>query len=106
MAEVITRRMKHTEWEIPDLIVIDGGANQVKAVAELTNGIPVVGRNKSGDHTRNASAKLVYLENGDIVEKPLSTESHIAKLIARIDEEAHRFAITYHSLLKRKNLFK
>lgn len=106
MAEVITRRMKHTEWEIPDLIVIDGGANQVKAVAELTNGIPVVGRNKSGDHTRNASAKLVYLENGDIAEKPLSTESHIAKLIARIDEEAHRFAITYHSLLKRKNLFK
>ena len=106
MAEVITRRMKHAEWEMPDLIVIDGGANQVKAVAELTNGIPVVGRNKSGDHTRNASAKLVYLENGDIVEKPLSTESHIAKLIARIDEEAHRFAITYHSLLKRKNLFK
>jgi excinuclease ABC subunit C len=106
MAEVITRRMKHDEWEMPDLIVLDGGASQVKAVAELTNGIPVIGRNKSGDHTRNAVAKLVYLEGGDIIEKPLSTESHIAKLIARIDEEAHRFAITYHSLLKRKNLFK
>ena len=106
MAEVITRRMKHDEWEMPDLIVLDGGASQVKAVAELTNNIPVIGRNKSGDHTRNADAKLVYLEGGNIVEKPLSTESHIAKLIARIDEEAHRFAITYHSLLKRKNLFK
>lgn len=106
MAETITRRMKHQEWDMPDLIVLDGGANQVRAVASLTGGIPVVGRNKSGDHTRNASAKLVYLENDNIIEKPLSTESHIAKLIARIDEEAHRFAITYHSLLKRKNLFK
>lgn len=106
MAETITRRMKHQEWDMPDLIVLDGGANQVRTIASLTGDIPVVGRNKSGDHTRNASTKLVYLENGTIVEKPLSTESHIAKLIARIDEEAHRFAITYHSLLKRKNLFK
>ena len=36
----------------------------------------------------------------------LSTSSHIARLIARIDEEAHRFAITYHSLLKRRGMLK
>ena len=36
----------------------------------------------------------------------LSSNSHVARLIARIDEEAHRFAITYHSYLKRKKMFK
>ena len=36
----------------------------------------------------------------------LSKDSHVAKLIARIDEESHRFAITYHSLLKRKSMLK
>ena len=36
----------------------------------------------------------------------LAPDSHIARLIARIDEEAHRFAITYHTLLKRKRLLK
>ena len=36
----------------------------------------------------------------------LSSNSHIARLVARIDEEAHRFAITYHSLLKRKSMLK
>ena len=38
--------------------------------------------------------------------KCLPSGSHIARLIARIDEEAHRFAITYHTLLKRKNMLK
>ncbi len=105
LEETLTRRLKHDEWEMPNLIILDGGINQVKTIAKLTD-TPVIGRNKSGDHTRNAGVKIVYLENGEAVEKELSSGSHIAKLIARVDEEAHRFAITYHSLLKRKNLFK
>ena len=101
LREVLTRRMKHAEWEMPDLILVDGGINQVKAVSEIVGDIPVIGRDKSGDHSRNAKVRLVipkYLE--------LSHSSHIARLIARIDEEAHRFAITYHSLLKRKSMLK
>lgn len=105
LEETLTRRLKHDEWEMPNLIILDGGINQVKTIAKLTD-TPVIGRNKSGDHTRNAGVKIVYLKNGEAVEKELSSGSHIAKLIARVDEEAHRFAITYHSLLKRKNLFK
>lgn len=102
MVEVISRRLKHTEWEMPDLIVLDGGITQVNAVLPLVEplGIPVVGRDKSGDHSRSANAKLISKD------RVLYTSDHVAKLITRIDEEAHRFAITYHSLLKRKGMLK
>ena len=105
LQEMITRRLKHKEWDFPDLIILDGGKTQVNAILPLVEpyGIPVIGRDKSGNHARNAGVRLVtpkleYLE--------LRGNSHIARLIARIDEEAHRFAITYHSLLKRKNMLK
>lgn len=105
MIEVISRRLKHPEWDFPDLIVLDGGEGQVNAILPLLEpyNIPVVGRNKSGDHSKSAGVTLV------IPGKPLtelSPSSHIARLIARIDEEAHRFAIAYHSLLKRKSMLK
>lgn len=105
MIEVITRRLKHTEWEYPNLIVLDGGITQVNAVKPLLEaaGIPVIGRDKSGDHAKSAGVKLV-IPNQPLLE--LSSSSHVARLIARIDEEAHRFAITYHSLLKRKSMLK
>lgn len=105
MQEVITRRLKHKEWGYPDLIILDGGVTQVRAVLPLVEpyGIPVVGRDKSGDHSKNAGVKLV-IPGKEMVFLP--DGSHIARLIARVDEEAHRFAITYHSLLKRKNMLK
>lgn len=135
MKEVITRRLKHEEWDFPDLIILDGGETQINAVLPLIEpyNIPVVGRNKSGDHTRSAGVNLVIPEysklrgsrsapvaglarepRGDGRERrdpkleylELLPGSHIARLIARIDEEAHRFAITYHSLLKRKKMLK
>ncbi|MBR0242402.1 GIY-YIG nuclease family protein [Candidatus Saccharibacteria bacterium] len=104
MTEVISRRLRHTEWEYPDLILLDGGVAQVKAILPLVepHGIPVIGRDKSGNHARSAEVKIIV--GGKII--PLSKSSHLARLIARIDEEAHRFAITYHSLLKRKNMLK
>ncbi len=104
MKEVITRRLKHTEWEYPDLIILDGGITQVNAILPLVKelGIPVIGRDKSGDHSKSAGVKIIV--KGDVI--PLSNSSHISRLIARIDEEAHRFAVTYHSLLKRKSMLK
>ncbi|MBR2993949.1 GIY-YIG nuclease family protein [Candidatus Saccharibacteria bacterium] len=135
MTEVISRRLKHREWDYPDLIILDGGVTQVNAILPLVSplGIPVIGRDKSGNHTRNAKVKLVIPSNYALEARPagpspwaadvpsraaalrnsfehscmeLPNNSHIAKLVARIDEEAHRFAITYHSLLKRKNMLK
>ena len=134
MQEVITRRLKHKEWEYPDLIILDGGSTQANAVLPLVEpfGIPVIGRDKSGDHSRNAKVRLVIPKHPKRGLSEVATEnegaspvktgasdpsrdwgvlellssSHIARLIARIDEEAHRFAITYHSLLKRKSMLK
>ncbi len=105
MQEVISRRLKHTEWEFPDLIILDGGIGQLNAVLPLVepHHIPVIGRDKSGDHSHNATFKII-MKDQDPIET--SGESHIAKLITRIDEESHRFAITYHSLLKRKGMLK
>ena len=108
MREVIERRLKHDEWAYPELVILDGGEGQINAVKDLLNekGIPVIGRNKSGDHTRNAKVVIVIPTATGIEEVEVNPNSHVAKLIARIDEESHRFAITYHRLLKRKSMLK
>lgn len=105
MVEMITRRLKHTEWELPNLIILDGGETQVNAVLPLLthHHIPVIGRDKSGDHSRSAEVKIVIPGQEPILIEP---GSHVARLIARVDEESHRFAVTYHSLLKRKNMLR
>ena len=125
LQEVLTRRLKHTEWDYPDLIILDGGAPQVNAVRPLLEAhhIPFFGRDKSGDHARNAAVQLLLPTNNPTnnptdnssnppasaaatTSLPLDPHSHLAKLIARIDDEAHRFAITYHTLLKRRRQLK
>ena len=110
MREVITRRLNHLDdWGRPDLIVLDGSVGQVSAIRQLAEKakIPVIGRDKSGDHSKNARVRIVIPEGEeDYKMVELAKDSHIAKLIARIDEESHRFAIQYHTLLKRKNVIK
>ena len=115
MKEMITRRLKHKEWNFPDLIVLDGGKTQVNAILPLVEpfGIPVIGRDKSGDHSRSAKVRIVKVQDTSKLGACLGLEflelsktSHVSRLIARIDEESHRFAITYHSLLKRKSMLK
>ncbi len=104
LKEVLARRLKHSEWDFPDLIILDGGVQQVSAISPLLSDlkIPVIGRDKSGDHSKSASVKIVIPENDGYKIVELASDSHVSRLIARIDEEAHRFAITYHTLLKRK----
>ncbi|MBQ3325733.1 GIY-YIG nuclease family protein [Candidatus Saccharibacteria bacterium] len=113
MREVIERRLKHQEWTYPDLILLDGAEGQISAVRDLLidKNIPVIGRDKSGDHTRNAGVVIVIPEttkNAQTIyrHEVLPPDSHIAKLIARVDEESHRFAISYHRLLKSKSILK
>ena len=105
LIEVLTRRFKHTEWVFPDLILLDGGVGQVNAVLPIVApyNIPVIGRDKSGNHSKSGKVVLI-VPNGAHLELP--PDSHISRLIARVDEESHRFAIAYHSLLKRKSMLK
>ena len=93
----------------PDLIILDGSVGQLSAIRDILKeaNIPVIGRDKSGDHSKNARVRIVVLEGDEdyrMIE--LASDSHIAKLIARIDDESHRFAIQYHTLLKRKDALK
>ena len=110
MREVIMRRLNHLkDWGRPDLIVLDGSVGQIAAIRQLAEQakIPVIGRDKSGDHSKNARVRIVIPEGeSDYRMVELAKNSHVAKLIARIDEESHRFAIQYHSLLKRKDVIK
>ena len=102
MREVLTRRLKHTEWDLPDLILIDGGRPQLEAVKDILDptGIPYFGLAEEHDEIVKPTS------HNDYMTLSIPHNSHIIKLVQRIRDEAHRFAITYHSLLKRKNMLK
>ena len=99
MREVTARRYgKLNDEEMPDLIVIDGGLGQLSSALEIIRGaghakVPVVGLAKQFE--------LVFVEGtSEPVELPRRSEA--LYLIERIRDEAHRFAITYHRLLRGK----
>ena len=106
MEEVVTRRFTHEsngEFDsfarLPDLILMDGGRGQVnialKVLDKLGISIPVCGMVKD-DHHRTRG---LYYDN---VEIPVDTSSEGFRLITRIQDEAHRFAIEYHRSLRSK----
>lgn len=101
MREVLTRRLKHKEWEYPDVILIDGGRPQLEAIKDILDptGIPYFGLAEERE-------TIIVPQGSDFRSYVIPHNSHIIKLVQRIRDEAHRFAITYHSLLKRKNMLK
>lgn len=106
MEEVLTRRFTHESTgefdsfsRLPDLILMDGGRGQVnialKVLDKLGISLPVCGMVKD-DHHRTRG---LYYNN---VEIPIDTSSEGFRLITRIQDEAHRFAIEYHRSLRSK----
>ncbi|MBQ8802286.1 MAG: excinuclease ABC subunit UvrC [Tyzzerella sp.] len=109
MEEVLTRRFKHGLDEIengkelgsftafPDLIMMDGGRGQVNIALEVLGKldlqIPVCGMVKDDNHRTRG----LYYNN---VEIPIDRNSEGFKLITRIQDEAHRFAIEFHRKLR------
>ncbi len=112
MEEVLTRRFTHGKSEqyetkettsfatFPDLILMDGGKGQVNialSVLETLNlKIPVCGMVKDDNHRTRG----LYFNNQEI---PMDPNSEGFKLITRIQDEAHRFAIEFHRKLRGKN---
>ena len=107
MEEVLTRRFTHEgkdEFDsfsiMPDLILMDGGRGQVnialKVLDNLGIEIPVCGMVKD-DHHRTRG---LYYNNLEI---PIDTDSEGFRLITRIQDEAHRFAIEFHRSLRSKD---
>ncbi len=117
MKEVLTRRFEHGLEEMeqlkekgvgknfgsftrfPDLLMMDGGRGQVnialEVLAELKLDIPVCGMVKDDNHRTRG----LYYNN---VEIPIDKHSEGFRLITRIQDEAHRFAIEYHRSLRSK----
>ena len=105
MKEVLTRRFSHAEDDsrfgvFPDIILMDGGRGQVNialgVLKELGLDIPVAGMVKDDNHRTRG----LYYNN---VEIPIDTHSEGFKLLTRIQDEAHRFAIEYHRSLRSGN---
>ena len=121
MEEVLTRRFSHGIQEaeelrekgmdvsygsftrFPDLIMMDGGRGQVnialKVLDRLNLSIPVCGMVKDDSHRTRG----LYYDN---VEIPIDRHSEGFRLITRIQDEAHRFAIEYHRSLRSKDQVK
>lgn len=95
LQEVVSRRLKHSEWKFPDIVFVDGGQNQVRAVNKVLKEynviVPVVGLSKSGIHSAASSADKLVILNAKKVGKELLIGSK--KLFQQIRNEAHRFAI-------------
>ena len=96
MKEVIARRMTHPEWGKADLIVVDGGKGQIHAASELTGDTPVIGLAKRFEEI------IVPIGSGWKIIR-LNLTSPAIHVLGRIRDEAHRFAITYHRLLRKKS---
>ena len=121
MYEVLTRRFRHGMEEMmeledqnlpeeigsftrfPDIIMMDGGRGQVniclQVLEELGLQIPVCGMVKDDNHRTRG----LYFNN---IEIPIDRHSEAFKLITRIQDEAHRFAIEYHRSLRSKSQVK
>jgi excinuclease ABC subunit C len=119
MREILTRRFQHGLDEIkaiqernlelssgkfcifPDLIMMDGGKGQVNIAQEVLRSfdidIPVCGMVKDDSHNTRG---LIYNDN----EVQIDTHSGLMQLIRRIQDEVHRFAISYHRSLRDKRI--
>ena len=108
MREIIRRRYGRVQREAltpPDLIVIDGGQGQVNIAKqviqeELGLDIPIAGLQKNDKHQTH---ELLFGDPLEVVE--LSRNSQEFFLLQRIQDEVHRFAITFHRQLRSKNSF-
>lgn len=106
MREVVRRRYTRVLNEgtpLPDLIIVDGGKGHMSGVIdvlenELGLDIPVAGLRKNDKHR---TSEILYGEQAEVV--PLKKNSQAFYLLQRIQDEVHRFAITFHRQTRQKS---
>jgi excinuclease ABC subunit C len=127
MNETLTRRLREenrNKWSLPDLILIDGGKGQLSAAIEardkagqaqipmiglakreeeiiIHKGLSVLGVDPENFKKQAERCKAYIVESEDFLSILLPKDSHAVKLLQRIRDESHRFAVSYHSTLKR-----
>lgn len=102
LKEVVTRRLAHSEWAYPDLMVVDGGKGQLSAALEAL---------RSKSRIAKIHVAAIAKRNNELFlpgkSKPLLLKDmprSVSNFILHIRDEAHRFAIAYHRFLRRKTL--
>ncbi len=106
MKEVIYRRyyrLLMEQKEMADLIIVDGGLGQIKVAKEVINSlnlsVHICGLSKDDKH----STAMLLDENGNQV--PIDTKSPLFFLLTRMQDEVHRYAISFHRQVRSKSLF-
>jgi len=124
LKEVLERRFKHVTddtkhetgtskktqaWELPDLIIIDGGKGQLNTVLKVLKkfNLDILAISVSkGEGLRSAAAPDKIFFPGEAKPLQLPLASPALHIIKRVRDEAHRFAISYHKELRKKNMFR
>lgn len=112
MAEVITRRYSrlHDEGQpLPDLLIVDGGEGQMHIARQVIEGkldlhIPIAGLAKDDRHRTNEL--LRFDSRGDIAVVQLKPTDPLFHLMEQIQNEVHRFAVTFHKDKRSKGTFR
>lgn len=105
MQEVLRRRFKEgaNPEDFPDLIIVDGGKNQINAVKEVLEelglDIKLCGLKKDNHHNTES------LLDSDLNEIMIDKHSNLFHYLTQIQDEVHRFSITYHRLLRGKGMY-
>ncbi|NPA15382.1 MAG: excinuclease ABC subunit UvrC [Deferribacteres bacterium] len=98
--EVLRRRFQHREWELPELVVIDGGYGHLHAAEEVLKEMGIeadviaISKGEKGDEIWSKGGKI-----------PLNLWHPVMHLIQRVRDESHRFAVSYHRRLRSRESF-
>ncbi len=114
MKEGLSRRQNHSEWGMPDLIVIDGGKGQVRAAASVWSWkAPIIGIAKNPDRliipiidwNTKPEGSAISLKKLDYHVLKLKPDNPALQLVQQIRNESHRFSKKQHSRRRLKNMF-
>jgi len=94
LKEILSRRIRHTEWAMPDMIVTDGGIPQYNTAKDIFTMVPIVGVVKNEKHRPDR-----LIGDPEIIKKHQN-----AILLA--NSEAHRFTLKYHRTLRSSTMFR
>ena len=100
LEEVISRRIGHTEWSLPDLILLDGGKPQLRQIAAFFRSnnidIPLASIAKRPDR--------VFVSQNGLKTVAIRRDSLLFRVFQALRDESHRFAKKYHILLRNRNV--
>lgn len=113
LKEILERRFNHPEWKYPEVILIDGGIAQLNVAIKVKKNLPagrrvkvisIAKRNKDLYIEGHPPSHKASARQGKIFIPLKTLPQEIYNLVLQLDDEAHRFAITYHKKLRKKSL--